>query len=131
MKQDDPIRQNAAPAPPTFHRIECPRCGTPCFSQEKICWKCGALLIFAPPDAATEETPPVPTKRTQVVLRLTFCKACGCENDERSVACRLCAKPLEAMEVEIVEEAPEPPLPAWRSGLRDACYSLLAFAGVL
>jgi ribosomal protein L40E len=191
------------------HRVECPKCGTPCIEQEVTCWQCGAPLRLPPPveqpskpqvgngapsladglirfdeerPEPSEETAPsgsrmamtltgemaevggarsecptpaesvrqvspasdradkpklaatvgdtqIVAEPMQAVMRLTFCKACGQQNDEGAVECRKCRTPLEVVAAGSVKEIE--PLPrAWGFDLLAAAWIILGFAAV-
>lgn len=63
------------------------------------------------------------------VLRLTFCKNCGHQNDEEAVECRKCKKPLEVVAASSVKEIEAPPR-TWGFDILGLAWIVLGFSAV-
>lgn len=66
---------------------------------------------------------------TEKVLRLTFCKNCGHQNDEEAVECRKCKKPLEVVAAGTVKEIEKPPR-TWGFDILGLAWIVLGFSAV-
>jgi hypothetical protein len=63
------------------------------------------------------------------VLRLTFCKNCGHQNDEEAIECRKCKKPLEVVAAGSVKEIAALPR-AWGFDILGLAWIILGFSAV-
>jgi uncharacterized OB-fold protein len=66
---------------------------------------------------------------SEQVLRLTFCKNCGHQNDEEAVECRKCKTPLEVVSASSIKEIEAPPR-AWGFDLLGLAWIVLGFSAV-
>ncbi len=69
------------------------------------------------------------TTLTGPVMRLTFCKSCGQQNDENAVDCRKCKTTLEVVEADSVPEIQKLPR-YWPFDLLGSVWILLGFAAI-